>query len=323
MKTCLIIGAGQLGSRHLQGIVKYEKELAIFVLDPSKESLKISKERESEIPHNHKVFYTEIWEVLPKRFDIVIIATGSNIRESIINILLEKYEVKTLILEKVLFQEIEAYERIKVLLFKYDIKTFVNHPRRMFKSYNILKKDINKKVNNNYIVCGGNWGLGCNALHFLDLFCFLSNKSIKDLNTDSIDTNLLESTREGYVEFTGTLTGHLEDNSFFSISSLKGDSSSITVSILNNNQRFIIQEGGTPQIYKFEKENSFNLEHSEFLIQYQSELTTNLVSDILNKNTCSLPSYIEASQSHEIFIQAMLKKYNQITRLQSDILPIT
>ena len=38
-KTVLIAGAGQLGSRHLQGLAAAEASLRIFVHDPSNDSL--------------------------------------------------------------------------------------------------------------------------------------------------------------------------------------------------------------------------------------------------------------------------------------------
>lgn len=323
MKTSLIIGAGQLGSRHLQGLVKYLGKLEIYVLDPSIDSLKIAQEREKEITHKHKIIYIQSWEILPDFFDIVIVATNANIRESVVNKLLEKHKVHFLILEKVLFQELGAYQRVNDLLVKHNVITYVNHPRRMFESYENIRKSIEKNNQSVYGVVGGNWGFGCNALHFLDLFVYLSGKKLQDINVSSIEDELLESSREGFAEFTGTLTGHLTDGSFFSITSLKGESSSITVTIFNNEQRFIIQEGGTPQIYELVKENLFSCKSDAFKVQYQSELTTNIVVGLLENNFCLLPTYDEARHTHELFLTAMLEKYNKITGLLATILPVT
>ncbi len=323
MKTCLIIGSGQLGSRHLQGLVKYSGQLEIYVLDPSIDSLKVAEERENEIIHNHEVIYTQSWEALPDFFDIVIVATNANIRESVIRKLLEHHKVRFLILEKVLFQELGAYQRVNDLLVQHNVITYVNHPRRMFESYNNLKLKIETNSQSVFTVVGGNWGIGCNALHLLDLFVYLSGKKLQDVNVDSIEDDLLESSRKGFVEFTGTLTGHLIDGSFFSLSSFKGESSSISVAIFSNEQRFIIQEGGTPQIYEFEKKNLFNCKSDAFKVQYQSELTTNIVVGLLENDFCSLPTYDEARHTHELFLRMMLDKYNKITGLQTTILPVT
>lgn len=323
MKTSLIIGAGQLGSRHLQGLVKYSGQLEVYVLDSSIDSLKVAEERENEITHNHEVIYTQTWEVLPDFFDIVIVATSANVRESVIRKLLEQHKVCFLILEKVLFQELGAYQRVDDLLVQHNVITYVNHPRRMFKSYNNLKLKIETNSQSVFSVVGGNWGIGCNALHLLDLFVYLSGKKLQGVNADSIEDKLLESSRKGFVEFTGTLTGHLTDGSFFSLSSLKGELSSISVTIFNNEQRFLIQEGGTPQIYEFEKKNFFNCKSDAFKVQYQSELTTNIAVGLLENDFCSLPTYDEARHTHELFLRTMLEKYNKITGLSTTILPVT
>ena len=323
MKICLIIGAGQLGSRHLQGLVKYSGKLKIFVLEMSLNSLKIAKERENEIVHNHEIIYTQSWDVLPEFFDFVIVATNANVRESIINQLLEKHKVNFLVLEKVLFQDLKAYSRVSDLLIKNNVVTYVNHPRRMFDSYTDLKLNIDTNSRSVYSVVGGNWGLGCNALHFLDLFVYLSGKKVQEINVNSIEDELLKSSRKGFVEFMGTITGSLVDKSCFSITSLNGEFSSITVTVLNTEQRFIIQEGGTPQIYEFNKKNLFSCKNDVFKVQYQSELTTNIAVGLLEDNYCSLPTYDDARHTHELFLVAMLGKYNKINSLNTTILPIT
>lgn len=323
MKTCLIIGAGQLGSRHLQGLVKYKGEMDVYVLDPSLKSLEIATEREREISHSHKVIYTQSWDVVPVSLDMVIIATSANIRESVINQLLLKRKVCFLILEKVLFQELDAYKRVSDLLVKHNVVTFVNHPRRMFESYQKLKDNLKKGKQNVYQVAGGNWGIGCNALHFLDLFVYLSDERLQEINLDYVDDEILSSSRPGFIEFTGTITGRLSDGSFFSINSLEGEVSAISITIFNEEDRFIIQEGGTPRIYELSKKDSFKLVEQDFNLEYISGITGKLAIDLFEKGNCSLPTFNDARHTHELFIKAMLEKYNKITGLQSQILPIT
>ena len=69
----LIVGAGQLGSRHLQGALKVLVPIDVFVIDPSNESLAIAAQRATEIDHNHTIKYQTDWNNLPAIFDIVII----------------------------------------------------------------------------------------------------------------------------------------------------------------------------------------------------------------------------------------------------------
>ena len=324
MKTNLIIGAGQLGSRHLQGLLKCDTyQQKIFVLDPSTDSLKTAKIRAGEIKHNHEIEFTTNWEILPKEFDLVIIATNADIREEVVTKLLLCYRIKFLILEKVLFQCIDSLQRVADLFNKNHVKAWVNHPRRMFQSYIELKKQLSFGHPKNFYVTGGNWGLGCNALHFIDLFVFLSGAQVRSIHTEWIDPTILKSKREGFAEFTGSISGKLDDGSTFQISSLKGNISGVTIAIFGNTDRVIIQESGTPQILTMKNENQFKPEFYQFTMEFQNGLTATLANDLFSRETCNLPTYSEAMHTHEIFITSLLQKYNAITGLNSNVLPIT
>ena len=109
MKNVFIIGAGQLGSRHLQALKSAQNSLNIYVIDPNLESLDIAKERYESIPsiNRNKVSYCKSLNNVncKEKIDIVIIATSSNIRKDVTFDLLNKFEVKTIIFEKILFQK--------------------------------------------------------------------------------------------------------------------------------------------------------------------------------------------------------------------------
>ena len=81
----LIIGAGQLGSRHLQGLLKFDKEQIIYVLDTSVSSLDIAKERASEVESKHTIRYLTNWDSIPSELDLVIVATGASVRSKVVN----------------------------------------------------------------------------------------------------------------------------------------------------------------------------------------------------------------------------------------------
>lgn len=324
MKTSLIIGAGQLGSRHIQGLLKLTQKQVIYVLDPSNDSLSIAKQRAEEVPHNHSIIFRSSWDNLPLKFDLVIVATGANVREKIVTQLLNGFVVKNMILEKILFQELESYHRIEELLKKTNISTWVNHPRRMANYYQEIKNNIsetNERVSINVI--GGSWGLACNGLHFIDLCAFLSNSSVESLNTDWVDPIVIDSKRKGCIEFTGSLSGVLKNKSNFVITSLDSDLSDVTVFISTNSNRWIVQEAGAQKIIHLSKENGFNEVVTKFVTEFQSTLTTRVADNIFELGTCNLPTYEEASNSHIPFIEAALKLYNKTTDVKTNICPIT
>lgn len=322
-KQILLIGAGQLGSRHLQGLLKFEQPMAVYVLDPLQSSLDTASNRANEVPNSHDVHFLRDWTDLPNAFDLVIVATNSDVRESVINILLETHSTKFLILEKVMFQQFDSYKRVSDLLKKKGVQTWVNHPRRMFGSYHVLKSKLINDTNKVFQVTGGNWGLGCNGLHYIDLFVYLSGSKVKSIDCDWVDCELQESKRSGFIEFTGIIKGLLEDNSSFQITSLKGETTAGTITVFDIKKRFIVMETGTPQIMELSVDKAFNPEFVPFEMQFQSSLTTRLVADLFEKGSCDLPTYEQARHSHEIFISTLLKKYNQITGINHKILPIT
>ena len=143
MKNIVIVGSGQLGSRHLQGVLKYNKEkLAVYVMDPSQDALEVSKERAAEVEHNHELHFICDVEHYPNEAEIAIVATNSNVREMVTINLLKRTNLKHLILEKVLFQELEAYDRFSQAVSNYDVKIYVNHPRRLTPSYLKIANEI-------------------------------------------------------------------------------------------------------------------------------------------------------------------------------------
>lgn len=324
MKINLIIGAGQLGSRHLQGLLRLQQEQHIYVMDPSESSLTIAQDRAKEIENKHTISYISKWELLPKEFDLVIVATGANVRANIVTQLLNNYKVKNLVLEKILFQDILSYTNIKELIEKTKTPTWVNHPRRMFDHYKKIKEIIEKNDENvSFQVYGGDWGLACSALHFIDLFAFLANSEVETIDMDWIDNTIHESKRLNCIEFTGSVKGTLKNGSNFVITSKEGEIGDITLCVLTKSNRWIIQEGSAQKTIHLSKQNSFKEEISNFNSEFQSTLTTRIANDLFSTKTTTLPTYDEACASHLPFIEKALKKYIEISGIQTTICPIT
>lgn len=323
MKSIAVIGAGQLGSRHLQGLLKCKIQQEIYVLDPSNESLNLARLRANEISHEHNIHFVTDWTFLPQVLNLVIVSTSANVRENVVVQLIENYKVDFLVLEKVLFQQIESFSKVGNLIEKNQIKTWVNHPRRMFHSYQEIRQNLLNKTPRVYQVAGGNWGLACNALHFIDLFEYLSDTNLDSLDASWVDNQILPSKREGFIEFTGTVKGLLNDGSTFSITSFEGEPSAVTITAFDDENRYVIQESGTLCIYKFNKQSAFRAEVSPFVMEYQSDLTQRLASAIFENGECELPTFEHARRTHEAFIVTLLDKYNQIQKTNSNLLPIT
>jgi predicted dehydrogenase len=311
MKVNLIIGAGQLGSRHLQGLLKYPEAQVLHVLDPSATSLGIAKERAAEVAHQHQI-------------EFVIVATAANVRFLVVSRLLTEHNVRFLILEKVLFQKVVEYQTMDELLTKYKVPTWVNHPRRMFSHYLKIQGDVKNQTSKlAFSAIGSNWGLACNGLHFIDVFSFLSDSALASLDLEAVDNVIQNSKRPNFYEFTGSLQGRMKNGATFTISSFDDDISAISVTVGSPADHYIIQEGGTPQIIHLSKINAFKANIEEFAPVFQSSLTATLADTLFRTSTCMLPTYNDAKAAHIIFIKAFLEKYNAISGANSDSCPIT
>lgn len=324
MKKVAIIGAGQLGSRHLQGLAKSDLEICIEVVEPFESSRNAAKQRFEEIPSNQKVIKIDFLEAISQlsdELDLVIVATNADVRYEVAKELLENKKVKNLVLEKVLFQKIEHYAKIKKLLAETNTKCWVNHTRRMFPFYKELKQQLLVSTKIHFSVSGGAWGLGCNGLHFLDCFSFLTSETKLKLDGGFLDNKLYETKRPGFKEFNGMITGALSNHTF-SINSFAENTSPVQFNIASDKLNILIDEAnGWYRIS--EKQNAWKSEiKEEKIIYFQSELTNILLHDVCNGD-CSLPSYEEAMNLHIAYLDLLIKHINSFLDSEYDFCPIT
>lgn len=320
----ILIGAGQLGSRHLQSIANVNiSNVNIDVVDPCQNSLDIAKERYLEVSKGNQNidYFTSINDTKNSVYDIAIIATNSNIRAKVVKELLLARVVKNMILEKVLFQKEHEYYEVEKLLQEKNVKTWVNHPKRTFPFYKKIKHYLLNATEINLSVSAGNWGLACNALHLLDTFEYLCQKTLTQIEFNKIDKKVISAKREGYLEINGLLTGSLE-NANFQINHMESNSPIQILISSNVCNMFIDEKNGKYSISL--QENSWKSEIiEEKIVYFQSELTKNLIEDISLKGSCDLPTYEESMKLHLKFILPLQEFINKYSDKKYDFCPIT
>lgn len=326
IRKIAIIGVGQLGSRHLQALALIKERMKIYMIDPYEKSLKVSKERFQEVNGDdvHTCeYHRSIDTIKEDSLDLIIVATNAGIRSRIIQQVLENWRVEYLILEKFLFQTEKEYSDISSLIEEKQVKVFVNCPRRIFNSYIKIKDTLRKyHIDSAQMeIVGSEWGLGCNGIHFIDLFHFLTGIIIEDW-TNLLDEGHIESKRQGNVEFTGRIIG-LNGKYLVSITSLSEIAPNVSVRFSTPSIRFIINEAiGKIWIERLEN-GSWILDEDVFEMQYQSSLTNVVVSDLFNTNNCKLTPFKESVSMHIPFLKVLLSHYNSNKDQNSEICPIT
>lgn len=322
MYNIAIIGAGQLGSRHLQGIKTADLSISIEVVDSNIEALKIAEDRYNEIIGNQdfkKVNFLSSIEELNDNLDLVIISTSSAPRLSITRNLIETKNIKHIIFEKVLFQNEESFFLVNNLLKSKNIKAWVNCPRRMYDYYNEIKSELHNEDKLIVTVFGGNWGLGCNSIHFIDIFSYLSRQQSYTLFTDGLNKKLYPSKRSGYIEFCGILSATTERGDILNLISQDDSNTTPLISIVSQDKKYVIDESNGYVIsFRDNKWESRNIK-----VPYQSQLTGRVIENVLVNKNVKLTTYEESTKLHLPFISSLLNFYNSITGYDTMNCPIT
>lgn len=294
----VIIGAGQLGSRHLQAMALLEDSMNIYVVDPLETSLELSSKRFDEVDRfgNKSLFLLRKIDELPAAIEFAVIATTSIHRLYVIKKLFNHATVKYLLLEKFLFPLIEEYKEAQDVIAASRTITYVNCARRQWENYKKLKKEISNSSKINLIAKGTNWNLASNSIHLLDLFFYLNGREEIELNTDHLKQQLIQNKREGFIEFLGTISGTTERGSMFQLTCEESDAFNFTIEIETDEDKYCIDE--------MNEHIDFNGMQNKFSLYYQSQLTHIIYKQLIHNGSCDLTSFEESVHYHLILLRA-------------------
>lgn len=320
MYNVVIIGAGQLGSRHLQAIKATRHECYIWVVDSCVDSLAKSKSIYDGTTANPNIIEIEFVQDLndvPNHIDFLLISTGSGPRFVIFKFITDRCEVKNVVFEKVLFQKMDYYEETALILEKKNIKAWINTPRRMWEFYRKVRP-LFLGIPAHMFMVGGNWGLGCNAIHFIDLYAYLTGDTSYKIDINGLNCGLYESKRAGYKEINGFLHCSFSKGGSLLLDSSIDDlkpiltitNAKVTFSISEVGKKCWIQDANGERIVSFD-------------VPFQSQLTNLVLDDILDNGTCLLPTYKESDKLHRPFIKGVLDFMNNDLGIGTDICPLT
>lgn len=327
MYKIAIIGVGQLGSRHLQALTTTKLNIDIELVEPYEPMQETALERYNQMPKNENInsvnFFNSISQ-LSDTLDLVIVATTANVRRVVVDELIDNKKVKNILLEKVLFQDYEDYDHFSNRFTTLGINVWVNHPRRLFSFYEQFLPKLKTSSQISYHVQGGEWGMACNALHFMDHLQMIQSDPAPQIhiNTSNLTPSVVESKRKGCYEVYGTLSGTIGNGSY-SLTCTEGDVIPTTISIMADTIRIIVDEyKGIAMIAT--KENDWLWERYEGkIVHYQSELTGLVADDILLDGACALPTYQDASSLHKPFIEKIQTKIETTLDIEFGLCPIS
>jgi predicted dehydrogenase len=317
-----IIGAGQLGSRHLQALRNTQQDLDITVVDPSLESLKVAKERYEALPEKgkHKI---QFLEASPKTgaWDLLIVATNASHRRQVLQHAVENLQIKNYIIEKILFTKLADYQWADSLSNSAFKNAWVNCCMRQMPIYNEIKKDLKSK-NFNYNVTGSNYGLVTNSIHYLDYASWLAGTNDYSLDFSQLDNKAVESKRKGYLELNGTLRANFKTGAVANVTCFTKGTLPIVVEVHSEEQRYVVLESERKALF-WNSEKAWAREEREAVIPYQSQLTTEMVQIISENKPSPLPTLAESISIHLNLLNPLKEFLVKTNQTQVEEFPFT
>mgnify|MGYP006092849929 CR=1 FL=1 len=306
----LLIGCGNIGFRHLEGLLKTDLSLDISIIEISKARIKeqIKKIKKKKFK-NKKIFFSSCFSIKRLKFDLVICATTAYKRYNLLKKLVSRYYFPKVLIEKVAFQNTYDFEKALQLFKKEKIQCWVNCPRREYKIYKQIKME-NKIIDRMSIdVSGNKWNLASNSVHIFDLFYFLVNIPV-NFSKKKVDLKKIPSKHNKFFELYGKLK--IKNEKYNISMSNQRKSNGFIIKIKTPKTKYYIDE-----IKNFVRVNSNNKTYTKKInIPLQSQCTKSLIKKIIYDEKILLPTLSEAYLSHKL-LYSSFKKFLYIKKGES------
>ena len=322
-KRIILVGCGNIGSRHLQAIAKLSYEIKIDIVEPNDDAQNLAKSRLNEISYDkttHKFFWYKSINELKDIGDVAIVTTHSVGRVDLIIELMNKGNRRFLI-EKMVCQSVNEYNHLLEEIKNYGGKGWVNITPRCFKSYRKIKELLSKeKIINFSVKTNSKNGLGTNAIHYIDLFSWLIEDNKIILDGKSLSDELLVNKRGANLrEFSGMITGIANSSSSLSISFLPEFHDETIVEITTDTMKFTIDETNG-KITTLGVADNDNL---DFTYEHVSNTSTQIIDSILKNDDCQLPTLNYSLNGHSELFRIFNAHITKISTENVELCPIT
>ena len=320
-----IIGAGGLGRRHLQSLADLSSDVGeIVVVDPSNQALAMARDlyAASSRTDSPRVRYSPSLADLGERLEVVIVATSADVRHAVLDTLLRRTEVASLVLEKVLFQDPAEYASALTLLGDAGVKAWVNCPRRLVDPFRALPELFAEGEACRVTVHGMNWGLACNAVHMVDFVSLVARSTQYAVDTAGLVEALQPSKRAGFVEYFGELTCLFDTGTQLTLNCANGEATSLHIRIESARRRLELEHGATSVSMLDLTDGRSQI--LPFHMPPQSQLTSGVVTELVESGQCGLTPFAESAELHLPLIRSLLAFHNRVAGTPANTrLPIT
>ena len=283
----LLVGLGNIGFRHLQGLAPLVPRIRLAGVDPSAPARERAAAEWARLGGEVGSFVGDL-DALDRCFATAVVATSATGRLTVLRAVLPRVTGPRLIIEKVAFTSIAELQAARALLAEAGKAALVNCARRMWPMYAALREHLaGGRIA--ISVRGRGIGLGSNGVHFIDLLQHLSREAALSV-TRWEGGEVVPSKRQGYWEAFGRLEVTTVGGSSLVLSVMPDDPERIAIRITSATHSFAADEAAG-EIAGLDG-------WAPARPPYQSELTGAAVAALLDGTAPSLPTLDESAASH-------------------------
>jgi hypothetical protein len=297
-QTVLIAGAGELGSRYLQSLVSSQNPLEIHLLSHHAESLEKCMSRWGEVGGNgtlHNVSCHLEMGALPSAFDLVVVSSTAEARPELVESIAAQSRVSYWVLEKVIAQNVSGLDRVRAATVG-SKGAWVNYYMSSQDLFKAVKQRLAPSHVKHMRVFGGDWGLACNAMHFVHLHAWFNTSQIQALQEIGLADDWHEAKRTGNWEIHGSLNATCQNGGRLSLTAQAGPNGYRLLIIDGNREWEILEAEGLARCS----------DGAEIICPVEYQSGRPLLIDILQTGICCLPTLEEVLPIDSQFIELML-----------------
>ncbi len=293
-----VIGCGNIGSRVLQALARLDRPATIHAIDPVPTALARARERVAELGSvaRARIVYGDRIRSLPDTIDLALVATCADTRRATVEALLERARVRHLVLEKFLFQRADDYAAVGERLAASSARCWVNLVRRAWPGYQALKRQLAGDRRLEMQALGPDFRLASNAIHYIDIYAYLTGVHVSDYDGSGIDREPMASRRAEFRELSGILRGAGAEGRRVTLASHRTSKLPFVIQFFTPELHWIVREVER-KAWCASAETGWAWREADFEGLDVSAMTE-AYGEILERGTSVLPTLEESAKDH-------------------------
>lgn len=321
----LLVGCGQIGSRHLQSLAASPQLQEIDVVDPRPEALQLGRARLAEVqrpPPFTRVRWCPSFQEARRGGALCIVATQAQGRPQLVREIADELGYTTFILEKLLTQSVQELDELVACVQAKRLRVWVYCQTRTYPFHRWVKQRLDPAFPVTLSIVGGNLGLATTGIHKVDLFAFYDGASRLESAGSQIDP-MLHRTARGQLDLSGTLRASTARGSRFTLSYAANHKRADQLTITGRDYRCMFDD---EERWAAESDAASGWAWRPLPYEDEplvSQLTARFVAEILASGRCDLPTLEESLVAHRWLLQELQPHFNHLLEREVECLPVT